>query len=86
MRGEYVAPSEMFSPRPTPEFEDFFEFDRPVASGLAPHARDLLVEDMLSPASGRAGEHVRPQPKVLLRSLKWLWIAGQGMLPGSPSG
>ncbi|GLC54736.1 hypothetical protein PLESTB_000900700 [Pleodorina starrii] len=59
-RGEFVGPAETIIGRPTPEFDDYFEFDRPIPSGLAPRARDLLVEDASSPLQGRrtgAGPH-----------------------------
>ncbi|PNW74520.1 hypothetical protein CHLRE_12g492850v5 [Chlamydomonas reinhardtii] len=45
--GEYVPPSEEVVPRPTPDYDDYFEFDRPVPSGVEPDAHDFLVEEAM---------------------------------------
>ncbi|GIL70334.1 hypothetical protein Vretimale_3452 [Volvox reticuliferus] len=52
-RGEFTPSSEAIVRRPTPEFDEFFEFDRPLPSGLPQSAPDLLVEDASSPAPAR---------------------------------
>ncbi|KAG2452703.1 hypothetical protein HYH02_002935 [Chlamydomonas schloesseri] len=53
--GEYVPPSDEVVPRPTPDYDDYFEFDRPVPSGLAPDAHDFLVEEAMGAQRYGAG-------------------------------
>ncbi len=67
IRPEYVPPEDRL-PLQQADYDTYFEFDRPVASGINPNTEDLLVEEALgvrrSWPQAQAGEagHLRAAP------------------------
>ncbi|KAG2492054.1 hypothetical protein HYH03_009552 [Edaphochlamys debaryana] len=87
--GEYVPPSEDVIPRPTPGYDEYFEFSQPVASGVAPGARDELLEEAMGayrgPQSYTSYSPPSSPPPASYDSPREGSYHGQGVSDGSAS-